>query len=134
MAWDKLSPAELQAVRSGLHLSVKEASEWIAGHSTPRTWQKYEKGDAPIPDDIDLEMYGLSQIAEKLFDELHEQAFQHSESGETLTLRFYRSEAPGEVSRQWIADNGPENPVNWRIHQSVVSRIFREFGSVVTLI
>ncbi len=128
MSWSKLTPAEVQAVRMSLHLSVKEASEWIANHKTPRTWQKYEQGSAPIPDDIDEELYACSQVAEKLFDKIHDQAFEASEAGKILQLKFYRDR------EDWVAQHGENFPINWRIHQSVVARVFNEFGSDVELI
>ena len=128
MSWDKLNPSELQATRLGLHLSIKEASEWIAGHTSPRTWQRYESGDNNIPADIHVEMEGLVEHAEKLFEDLHDQAFQAEKSSETLTLNYYKDQT------DWIAENGEEYPINWRAHQSVAARIFREFRGNVVLI
>ncbi len=127
MSWSELTPVELQAVRMSLHLSVKEASEWIANHTTPRTWQKYEQGTATIPGNIDEEMYVLSQIAEEQFARLHTKAFATYEDGRVIKLRFYRNRA------DWIKDHGSENPVRWRMHQSVIARVFNELGSCVEL-
>lgn len=48
---------ELQAARQLLFLSVKEASFYIAGHSTPRAWQRYENGTRAIPSEVAGGMY-----------------------------------------------------------------------------
>ena len=57
MSWSKLNAAEVQAVRMGLHLSIPEAAEWVAGHTNPRSWQRYETGERDVPPDIDAELY-----------------------------------------------------------------------------
>lgn len=128
MSWDKFNPSELQATRIGLHLSIKEASEWVAGHTSPRTWQRYESGDNNIPADIHYEMECLAEGSEKLFEELHELAFKASEADEILTIKYYKEQ------KEWIAEKGSEHPADWRIHQSVAARIFREFRGNVILI
>lgn len=134
MSWSKLNPTEIQAVRTGLHLSVKEASEWVAGHRSPRTWQRYEDGTRIIPDDVDNQLYALSQQAEELFEIFHEQAFKSINKGLILQINYYRATSGEKISSAWVAAHGDSSPVNWRIHQSVVSRIFREFGSFIDLI
>lgn len=134
MGWSSLTPPEIQAVRTGLHLSVKEASEWIAGHTSPRTWQRYEDGTRSIPNDIEMELYALAQQTEELFEELHEQAFSASQEGRILQLKYYRVIGDEKISSHWVDEHGTDASVNWRIHQSVVSRVFREFGSAVELV
>lgn len=128
MSWSKLNATEVQAVRMGLHLSVSEASEWVAGHTSPRTWQRYEDGTRSVPDDIDMELYALSQIAEEQFDILHQQATNAMLNKDILSIPYYKT------LEEWIAAKPNSKPVLWRIHQSVASRAFREFGSAVELI
>ena len=128
MSWSKLSAAEVQAVRMGLHLSVSEAAEWVANHKKPRTWQRYEDGTRAVPDDVDMELYALSQLVEEQFETLHEQATTAYLNNQVLKLPFYKT------LNDWLLANTDVKPVLWRIHQSVVSRIFREFGSCIALI
>ena len=128
MSWSKLNAAEVQAVRMGLHLSIPEAAEWVAGHTNPRSWQRYETGERDVPPDIDAELYALSQIAEDQFEYLHEQVVAAIAADRILTLKYYKS------IDEWLAENPDKKSVLWRIYQSVVSRIFREFGSSVELI
>ena len=128
MSWSKLNAAEVQAVRMGLHLSIPEAAEWVAGHTNPRSWQRYETGERDVPLDIDAELYVLSQIAEDQFEYLHEQVVAAITADSILTLKYYKN------IEEWQAENPDKKPVLWRIHQSVASRIFREFGSAIELI
>lgn len=128
MSWSELNNLEVQAIRIGLHLTVSEAAEWVAGHTSPRTWQRYEDGTRSVPDDIEMELYALSQIAEEQFDALHEQAATALLNKTILALPYYKS------IDDWLAAKPNSKPVLWRIHQSVVYRIFREFGSTVKLV
>ncbi len=128
MSWSKLTPDELYLVRNTLHLSVAEAAEWVAGHTNPRTWQRYEAGTVNIPDDIDMEIYALTQHAEQLFSELHSKACLAEQASEVLKLPCYRE------YEAWIAEKGAKAPALWRVYQSVIARIFIEFGSSVELV
>lgn len=121
MCWAQLNNSELQAMRKLLMLDVSEAAEWI-GNVTPRTWQRWESGDRSIPSDIDMEIYGLIQIRNKMIDELT--GWQVENHGELLKMKYYHT------FEQFEADHEGANRVTWRIHQAAVSFVFSEGGEV----
>ena len=109
-------------------LTVQEAAKWIAGHSSPRTWQRYEGGTRNMPDSIEIELYALSQQCEIIFDEIYEKALSALDNNKILTLKFYQK------LDEYLDDHPKNKPITWRIYQSAASRIFREFGSRVELV
>ena len=101
----------LQAARKLLYLDVAEAAEHI-GKVTPRSWQHWEKGDRPIPDDVWL---SIETMLIKRRDR--------------LLLEF----TPGDPNYEyyhslddWERDTGNRNVLWWRLAQSVASELIAE--------
>ncbi|BCE02929.1 DUF1870 family protein [Marinicellulosiphila megalodicopiae] len=111
---------ELQAMRRLLMLDVSEAAELIGKVST-RSWQYWESGRSKIPDDIEMEMYGLAQMRNLLIDETLDD---YPESDDTHLMRWYHT------FDQFIVDYPDCNKVSWRLHQAVCAFMFAESGNI----
>lgn len=123
MSSEKMTGVELQAVRRLLFVEASLASRLIAGHTDPRTWQRYESGHANIPSAIDMAMYELLQKRDALVGEFEAKIMRLAD-GEKLTLNYYH------VLDDYLADHSDSNELYWRLHQSAVSRVFAENGCV----
>lgn len=117
MSWSKLNGFELQAVRKALNLDVSEAAEGI-GKVSNRTWQYWEAGRSNVPDDIDMEMYGLIEQRTELIDALMMELEPALDNG--AKVKWYHT------FPDFIADYPSCNKVMWRLHQSVCSFVFTE--------
>ena len=123
MSWSKLSNSELQAMRKLLMLDVSEAAELI-GNVSPRSWQYWESGRSAVPDDVDMEIYGLIQQRNDLIDKLLEEQEAAEKSGKVFVMEYFHT------FDQFASKFPGKNKVDWRIHQAAVSFIFSEGGEV----
>jgi hypothetical protein len=123
MSWLKLTNSELQATRKILMLDVSEAAEGI-GKVSNRTWQYWESGRSKVPDDVDMEIYGLVKIRNDMIDEHKKKQMECEEVGEIYKIPYYHT------FEQYIADHPEHSKVNWRLHQAAVSFAFSEGGEV----
>ena len=124
MSWAKLNNHELQAIRKALMLDVSEAAELI-GKVSARTWQYWESGGRSIPDDIDMEMYGLIQLRDNLIDEFTIYMLDSEE--EEIEIKYYHS------FDEWLEDGRVDNRVEWKIWQSAASFMFVEEGRITLI-
>ena len=103
---------QLQGLRKALFLDVKEASELI-GNVSPRSWQYWESGDRPVPQDVEEKMLNLSKLkndAEKaVLDEGFEYSYKYYDFG-SFCERF------------------GNNKISWRLYQAVLTALFQILG------
>ena len=125
MSWSGLNNFELQAVRKLLMLEVSEAAECL-GKVSNRTWQYWESGRSKVPDDVDMELYALTQFRNKIILETQHGSFENDipQFTEVGTLKWYRTHTAFQI------DYPDENKVMWRLHQSVAAYLFTEGGEV----
>ncbi len=121
MSWHQLTKSELQACRKLLMLDVSEAAELI-GNVSNRTWQYWESGRSPVPDDVDMAVYGLIQIRNDIIDKYTKWQFDNDEK--LLQMPYYHT------FEQYLKDNKGATKLDWRVHQSAVAFVFSEGGSV----
>lgn len=127
---NRLNNHELQAVRKLLMLDVSEAAEYV-GNVSPRSWQYWEAGKVPIPDDVEMEMYGLLQIQDKVVDRLL------SDGKDGSHVKYYHSyqewldniPVQNAITRSIYddilgSDENNDNKMSWKIWQSAVSYVF----------
>ena len=117
MSWEKLNNHELQACRKLLMLDVSEAAELI-GKVSPRTWQYWESGRSAVPDDVDMEMYGLIGLRNSMIEAITDEF----EEGSPIPYFHYFDEFSEAFPDQ--------NKVTWRLLQSAASYVFCEGGDV----
>lgn len=125
MSWHKLNNSELQAMRKLLMLDVSEAAELI-GKVSQRTWQYWESGRSPVPDDVDAEIYGLIQMRNDIIHDLTETQVKSelSDKPDELKMHYYHT------FEQFESEHAGKNKVDWRVHQAAVSFVFSEGGDV----
>lgn len=121
MSWHKLNNSELQACRKLLMLDASEAAE-LLGNVSVRSWQYWESGRSPVPEDVDEAVYAAIQRRNDLIGEYTQ--WQFDNDGELLKMRYYHA------FEQYAADHDGATKLDWRIHQSAVSFVFSEGGEV----
>ncbi|MER2494414.1 DUF1870 family protein [Catenovulum sediminis] len=126
MSIDNYNNFELQAMRKLLMLDVSEAAECIKGSMTTgvtvRTWQRWEKGDFSVPEDIQNELMGCLQWRSRLIDEcIEEYPF---DSDETMQIKWYHT------FEDFLVDYPDQIKLMWRIHQSVCAFMFLESDNI----
>lgn len=101
---------ELKQLRTLLFLDVTEAAKWI-GECEPRTWQRWEKGDRAVPDDVarQMQMLALSRL-----DMLQ---FECDENNPNY--RYFERFSEFKAA-------GGGNELKWRLAQSVASQLLCE--------
>ena len=108
----------LLACRKMLFLEVAEAAKYI-GNVEPRTWRYYESGRSAIPDAIVKKMNSFMVRRESLLNELRDEAMKWKEKGQG------RQVVPFYVSfEQYQSETGLDEFIEWRIDQSVKTRLF----------
>lgn len=117
MSWHKMNHYELQAMRKLLMLDVKEAADYI-GQCSARAWQHWESGRNAVPDDIEMEIYGLIGNRNLVVEEAY------VGSGEMGALKYYKT------LDAFLVDYPESNAVSWRLHQSITAYLFGEGGEV----
>lgn len=105
---------ELKALRQILALECSEAAEYIAGVRV-RSWQRWEAGNVPVPDDIAEKICDFSTIRDQLVEQRYTE-FQ--EKGDFLELNFYMT------IDEFEAATGKRNIVMWKITNSVAGECF----------
>jgi len=100
---------ELKALRQILALECSEAAEHIGKVST-RTWQYWEAGRSPVPDDVANQMYDFAGIRDALVEQRYKE-FQ--QSGDIIELNFHMTVDEFEEA------TGKRNVVMWKITNSV---------------
>lgn len=100
---------ELQAIRSLLMISVKEAADHI-GNVSARTWQRWEDGSYNVPDDV----------AEKMAALAVKRLLGVAKQAGSLELDYYMS------LEEYKLEHIDGDLVGWRISQSVAAYFFGE--------
>jgi hypothetical protein len=100
---------ELKALRQILALECSEAAEHIGNVST-RTWQYWESGRSPIPDDVANKISDFSAIRDALVEQRYTE-FQ--QAGDIIELDFHMTVDDFEQA------TGKRNVVMWKITNSV---------------
>lgn len=118
-----MNAKELQALRKMLMLDVSEAAEVIAGVSK-RSWQYWEAGRSPVPEDVADRMTGLLTVRQMALDQLEAKALAYSddpqdEHGERLRVPYYPTLAA-------FAEAHPKDGrlLTWRCHQSAAAELY----------
>lgn len=120
MSWHKLNNYELQAMRKMLMLEVREAAEFIGGVSV-RSWQYWESGRSPVPDDVDEEVYALKSQLNECIENIIEAKEQDN------NVKYYHS------FDDFIVDYPEQNKLWWRLHQAVCAELFANVGDDIEL-
>lgn len=101
-----MTSAELKQLRRLLFIDVAEAAKYIGSCET-RTWQRWEQGSRPIPNDVEQTMQMLCLTR-------HERLELEPEAGNPNYTYF-------ETYEEYQAANGGGNPLMWRLAQSVAA-------------
>ncbi|WP_019933869.1 DUF1870 family protein [Oceanimonas smirnovii] len=107
---------ELQALRKLLMLEVSEAAREI-GDVSPRSWQYWESGRSPVPDDVANQIRNLTDMRYQLLELRTEQI---EKAGKPIQLNFYRT------LDDYEAVTGKRDVVSWRLTQAVAATLFAE--------
>lgn len=133
-----MSPTTLHALRRLLFFSISEAARYVAASAerpagvTERSWQHWETGDRPVPDDVAEQMIALSSwrdralVATRL--EIADARQKAEEAGKTLKIPalWYASVT------DWMSM--PDRPaVHWRPQCSVVAELAAKDGATLVL-
>lgn len=102
---------DLKQLRRLLFLEVNEAAKLI-GECEPRTWQRWEKGDRAIPNDVSR---GIQMLALTRLERLHVE-FDEADPN----YRYF------ENFEGYKASGGAGNEINWRLAQSVAAALLCE--------
>ncbi|MBH3136410.1 DUF1870 family protein [Serratia marcescens] len=108
---------ELKALRQLLALECSEAAEHIGNVST-RSWQRWEDGSRPVPDDAAIKINYYAQIRNSLIDRQIENA-KHNKDAK-IDLRFYLS----VDEYQQTSGDQQRDVVMWKITNSVAGHCF----------
>ncbi|WP_350304902.1 Aca2/YdiL-like domain-containing protein [Photorhabdus viridis] len=103
---------ELQALRKLLMLDVKEAAEYVGGVSS-RTWQYWETGRYPIPQDVESEIKDFINLRSRLL----KQRISEFQNGDLRVIQYYMTIDEFEQA------TGKRNIIMWRITNSVAAEI-----------
>lgn len=109
---------ELQALRKLFMLDVSEAAKLIGGVSN-RTWQYWEAGRSPVPDDVAEEMWFWNGWRDDLLEIRLGQCHTGSEE-ELIKLNYYKTLDDFEKR------TGKRNVITWRISQSIAAQLYSE--------
>lgn len=100
---------ELKALRQILALECSEAAEHIGNVST-RTWQYWEAGRSPVPDDVAEKMQDFATIRDQLVEQRYAE---FHEARDFIELDFHMTIDDFEKL------TGKRNVVMWKITNSV---------------
>ncbi|MDP8173146.1 DUF1870 family protein [Pasteurella skyensis] len=104
----KLNNIELKAVRQGLGLSVAEACDIV--NVKKRTWQYWEAGRSPVPDDVSETFLKFKKDYIIALDNLLKDITETH-----IVLPFYKE------FEDFCQKTQNNSIVKWRIYQSVIS-------------
>lgn len=108
-----LSAAECQALRQLLLLTQKEAGTWI-GQVSERSWQYWESGQRPVPQDVSNL---LSEIVKER-EQLIRSAISQLDAGARPVAVWYQTED------DWKWRRAPsDKPWAWKLHNSVIAEL-----------
>ena len=121
-----MTPATLQALRRLLFFSIEEAATMI-GNVSPRSWQYWERGERPVPDDV-VETFEtlLAWRGEAISTIDAQMARQQKEHGYDIriTLVWY------QTLDDWLTVDDRE-AMYWRPHCSVAAEMAARRGAIL---
>lgn len=102
---------ELKQLRRLLFLEVSEAARLI-GECEPRTWQRWEKGDRTVPQDVEqtIQMLALSRL----------EMLQFESDENNPNYQYF------ETFEEFKTAKGGGNELKWRLAQSVATALLCE--------
>lgn len=108
-------------------LDVREAAELIGDKPVSvRTWQYWESGRSPVPDDIAEAMLFWNGWRDDAFDARMSQCAPKNSDGEPIKLNYYKTVDDFEKV------TGKRNVITWRLSQSVAAGLYSEgFATLV---
>lgn len=119
---------ELKALRKLFMLDVKEAAKHVGAVSV-RTWQYWESGRSPVPQDVHDKMHYNNGLRTHLYEAALSEAIAANDEGEVMGLCIY------ETYEEWVnsgANADDDDYLLWRINQSIVTRLYSEgLGALV---
>lgn len=110
-----MTNTKLQALRNFLFLSVAEAAEHI-GNVTPRTWQYWESGRVPVPNDVAYNIQDMIDLRQRKYEDSREKA----KADPSFSFNYYQRH------EDYIAAGNVGSVVFWRITQSVAAQLMAE--------
>lgn len=117
---------ELQALRKIFMLDVREAAELIGDKPVSvRTWQYWESGRSPVPNDIAEAMLFWNGWRDDAFDERIKQCKPKNSGLEPIPLNYYKTIDDFEKA------TGKRNVITWRLSQSVAAGLYSEGMAVL---
>lgn len=132
----KPTPTELKAMRQGLGLTVKEASELAAINVSTRSFQYWESGKRTIPEDVSIYFSLFATNYELLLSKLTEDiaAFKKENPRPVLNNADEYSKKIAKVKKvtlpffttfdSFVSATSNTHVINWRIWQSVISHLY----------
>ncbi|TNH03662.1 DUF1870 family protein [Testudinibacter sp. TR-2022] len=108
---------QLQQLRKALFLDISEVAEFVGKVST-RTWQRWEKGDLNVPDDVACEMIKLINIQDEAVNLVLKEEIEY--------CYYY-------YDYNDFSDKFGKNKVKWRLYQSIIARLYQIFGDSLSL-
>lgn len=105
---------ELQALRKFCMLDVREAAE-IIGKVSARSWQYWEAGRSPVPDDVQDMMNGLMTQRQYMLEDAEMDA---EAAGGTVSLPFY------VTYEEYAREHPGQGVIPWRLSQSVAGELY----------
>lgn len=125
-----MTASELQALRKFLMLDVSEAADVIGGVSK-RSWQYWEAGRSPVPDDVENKMNGALTLRQYVIDRLEQDIEDHGgdtqdEHGDRLKVPYYHTLA------SFQEDHPDQGALPWRVRQSAVAELYA--NNLITLV
>lgn len=103
---------KLQALRKVLFLSEQEAATLIGGVTT-RTWQYWENGKKPVPQDVETKILEVVNEAETIFKAVLEEGFEY-------TYQYFDFD---DFKKRFKNDK-----LLWRVYQSTLGRLHQTLG------
>jgi hypothetical protein len=118
-----MNAPELQALRRLLFFSAAEAARFLAADEErpqgveERTWNRWEAGKMPVPDNIAATLRVALEYRERAIAAAAAIMCQATQAGDDLPTKLL-----------WYAerDDWPEAPVLWRPHQSALAILLGE--------
>mgnify|MGYP001568647330 CR=1 FL=1 len=117
-----MTPTTLRALRQHLFFSVDDAAELI-GEVSPRSWQYWESGGRPIPQDVKDKIEAMCAWRDTSIRAAKNVLHGASGDPDGIALVWYSSPS------DWASLPG-RDALMWRPHCSVIAELCASFGAV----
>lgn len=119
-----MNKTELKLMRKLLFFSVAEAAEDIGGVSA-RAWQRWEKGDRPLPEDVAQKMCWYLEFYTACLDSYEEEVINQIESNGIAYIPLSPEESDGGDLSEVAIKN---------IHEAVIASLKNDFLSELEIV